>query len=155
VREVARGAPPASQPPAPQDLLLDALATRVTDGYAAGVAPLREALEAFRRDDGSNADANRWLWLACRVAADLFDQDTWEELAGRGVRLARDAGALGVLPMAATYRAGAHVHAGEFAAASALLEESAAITEATGTARWCTPRRCSPPIVVTRPRRSR
>jgi hypothetical protein len=39
-----------------------------------------------------------------------------------------------VLPFAATYRAGVHVHAGEFAAAAALIEEADAITEATGNA---------------------
>jgi DNA-binding CsgD family transcriptional regulator len=50
------------------------------------------------------------------------------------VRIARDAGALAVLPIALTYRAGVHVHAGEFAAASALLEEADAITTATGNA---------------------
>jgi DNA-binding CsgD family transcriptional regulator len=50
------------------------------------------------------------------------------------LQLARDAGALSVLPLAATYRAGVHVHAGEFAAAAALIEEADAITEATGNA---------------------
>ena len=39
-----------------------------------------------------------------------------------------------MLPLAATYRAGVHVHAGEFAAAAALIEEADAITEATGNA---------------------
>jgi hypothetical protein len=39
-----------------------------------------------------------------------------------------------VLPFAATYRAGVHVQAGEFAAAAVLIEEVDAITEATGNA---------------------
>ena len=96
--------------------------------------PLREALETFRQDDGSNPANNRWLWLACRVAADLWEHEVWDELASRGERLARDDGALNILPSAASYRAGVHVHAGEFAAAWALLEEAYAITQATGTA---------------------
>jgi DNA-binding CsgD family transcriptional regulator len=128
------GAAPAPQTPRPQDLLLDGLATRVTEGYAAGVDPLRAALEAFRRADASDAASNRWLWLACRIAADLFDEDTWDVLARRGVQLARETGALSVLPIAATYRAGVHMHNGEFEAASTLMEESAAITHATRTA---------------------
>ena len=99
-----------------------------------GVPPLRRALQAFCGEDGRNEDDIRWLWLACRVAADLWDDETWHELATRGVTLARDAGALTVLPIAATYRAGVHVHAGEFAAAAALIEEADAITEATGNA---------------------
>jgi DNA-binding CsgD family transcriptional regulator len=44
---------------------------------------------------------------------------------------ARETGALGMLPIAATYRASLHVHAGEFAAASSLIEEAHAITQAT------------------------
>ena len=79
----------------------------------------------------------RWLWLACPVAPepiapDLWDYPAWKELATRAVRLARDAGALTVLPVALSYRAGVHVHTGEFAAAAALIEEADAIAKATG-----------------------
>jgi DNA-binding CsgD family transcriptional regulator len=130
--QAARSAPAAPQPPRPIDLLLDGLSTRFTDGYAAGVVPLRRALQAFLQEpDGSEGDL-RWLWLACRVAPDLWDDESWHELATRELRLARDAGALSVVPIGATYRAGVHVHAGEFAAASALIEEADAITAATG-----------------------
>ena len=133
VLRIARDTAPASQPPEPHDLLLDGLATRVTEGYAAAVAPLREALEAFRRADDADTADNRWLWLACRIAADLWDHATWEALATRGLRLARESGALSILPMAGSYRAGVHVHAGQYRAAWALLEESSAVTEVTGT----------------------
>ena len=57
-----------------------------------------------------------------------------DALAARAVGLARHAGALTVLPIALTYRAGVHVHAGEFAAASDLIEEADVITGATGNA---------------------
>jgi DNA-binding CsgD family transcriptional regulator/sulfur carrier protein ThiS len=134
VLEAARATSAASRPPRAIDLLLNGLATRVAEGYAAGVPPLREALEAFRRDDGDNADNNRWLWLACRVAADLWDDEIWDELATRGVRRAREAGALSVLPLVASYRAGVHIHAGEYTDASALLEEAYAVTQVTHTA---------------------
>lgn len=79
---------------------------------------------------GRSPDVNRWLWLACRIAAHLFDHER-DELATRGGRLAREAGALNVLPIAASYLAGVHMHAGENAAAAMLMEESAAITQAT------------------------
>jgi DNA-binding CsgD family transcriptional regulator len=134
VLRVVRAAPPATQPPAAVDLLLNGLATRVTQGYAAAVAPLRGALEAFRQDGGNNPANSRWLWLACRVAADLWEHEIWDELATSGVRRAREAGALSVLPISASYRAGVHVHAGEYAEASALLEEAYAVTQATHTA---------------------
>ena len=97
-------------------------------------APLKRTLQAFLRDDGRHNDYLRWLWLACRVAADLWDDEAWDELTTRQVQLARDAGALTVLPVAFTYRAGVQVHAGEFTAAAALIEEANAISEATGAA---------------------
>jgi ATP/maltotriose-dependent transcriptional regulator MalT len=126
VREVAQAAAPPPQPPREIDLLADALATRFSQGYAPGVAPLRTALDAFR-----TAGDARWLWLACRLAQDLWDDDLWCALATRGVREARETGALSVLPIAVTYRASLHVHEGAFDAASALIEEADAITRAT------------------------
>ena len=76
----------------------------------------------------------RWFWLPWLVAGDLWDDEMWHELATRAVRLGRESGALSVLPLALGYRAVVHLHAGEFAAASALIEEADAITEATGNA---------------------
>jgi DNA-binding CsgD family transcriptional regulator len=140
VLQVVRAAPPAS-PPGTIDLLLNGLATRVTQGYAAAMPPLREALNAFRQDGKDNPATNRWLWLACRVASDLWEPEIWDELATRGVRRARETGALSVLPMAASFRAGVHMLAGEYAEASALMEEASAITQATHTA----------PLIQTRP----
>jgi DNA-binding CsgD family transcriptional regulator len=134
VQQVVRAARPRARPSGVIDLLLNGLATRATQGYAAAVPPLREALEAFRQDGGDNPASNRWLWLACRIAADLWEHEIWGELATAGVRRARETGALSVLPIAASYRAGVHVHAGEYAEASALLEEAYAITQATHTA---------------------
>lgn len=137
VREVAAAAlaaPMALQPPDPISALVRGLATAFTEGFAVSVPPLRIALEAFRGADDDATDVNRWLWLACRMASDLWDDQLWDELADRGVRIAREAGALSVLPIAASYRAGVHLHAGEFATASGLMQESAAITQMTGTA---------------------
>jgi DNA-binding CsgD family transcriptional regulator len=135
VAEAVRAAPPGPEPPRLIDVLLDGLAGRFTEGFVAGVPPLRRALQAFWRDAvGSEEDIMRWLWLAWPVAGDLWDDQTWHELATRAVRRARDAGLLTVLPLALTYRAAVHVHAGEFAAASELIEEADALTETTGNA---------------------
>jgi tetratricopeptide (TPR) repeat protein len=132
-REVAIAARNAlSERPAsrPTDLLLDGLATRFTDGYVAGVEPLRQALAAFTGAEDN--DILRWFWLPWLVAGDLWDDRKWHELASQAVRLCRESGALTLLPLALGYRALTHLYAGEFAAASALVEESGAITEATG-----------------------
>ncbi len=125
--EAARAAPPGPQPPRPVDLLLDGVACRFTDGYVAAVHPLRRALEAVQQEEDV-----RWLWLACRIASELWDDETWEELATRHVRIARETGALAVLPLALTYRSGTHLHAGEFAATSALIEEAGALNRSIG-----------------------
>jgi DNA-binding CsgD family transcriptional regulator len=134
VAEAARAAPPGPQPRRPIDLLLDSVTTRFTEGYGAGVPALRHALRAFRREALRREDDLRWLWLAWLLAGDLWDDEAWHELATRAVRLAREAGALAVLPLDLEYRAAVHIHAGEFAAASALVEEADAITAATGNA---------------------
>jgi DNA-binding CsgD family transcriptional regulator len=129
--EAALAAPAARQPPRAIDLLLDGLATRFTEGYSAGLPPLRKALGAFGHVEELTAGDVRWLWLACRLAQDLWDDELWDVLATRGLRVARETGALSMLPIAATYRAALHVHAGAFRAASSLIEEADAITQAT------------------------
>jgi DNA-binding CsgD family transcriptional regulator len=124
--EAARFAPAAASPPAAADLLLDALVTRFTHGYAAAVAPLSTAVAAC-----AEQEAVQWLSLGCRLAQDLWDDGLWEALSASSVRAAREAGMLSRLPVAATHRAALHVHAGEFGAATALVEESDAITQVT------------------------
>ena len=132
--EAAQAAPEGHQPPRAIDLLLDGLATRFTKGYSASLPPLRRALEEFRDVEELTEREVRWLWLACRLAQDLWDDELWHLLATRGLRSARETGTLSVLPIAATYRAALHVHAGEFDAASLLIAEADAITQATGMA---------------------
>jgi DNA-binding CsgD family transcriptional regulator len=135
VAEAARAALRGPQPRRPIDLLLEGVATRFSEGYGAGVPALRRALQAFRREALRSQDESlRWFWLAWLLAGDLWDDDAWHELATRAVKLAREAGALTVLPVDLEYRAAVHIHAGEFAAASALIEEADAISAVTGNA---------------------
>jgi DNA-binding CsgD family transcriptional regulator len=115
----------------PADILLEGLAIRITDGYVAGIAPLRRALTAFGPGI-EDSEMLRWFYLPWIAAADLWDDEKCEDLAERAVGLSRHSGALSVLPLALGYRAVAHVHAGEFASAAALLDESDAIVRATG-----------------------
>jgi DNA-binding NarL/FixJ family response regulator len=74
----------------------------------------------------------RWLWLACRLAQDLWDDELWHDLASRGVRVARDTGALTLLPGMANFLAAFHVHSGSVDKAAGLIDEVSAITDATG-----------------------
>jgi DNA-binding CsgD family transcriptional regulator len=130
----AASAGSARQPPRGLDLLLDGLVTRFTDGFAGGVAPLRRALRALQALLREQGLVGREVRLALGVSPELWDDDAWHELAARGVRAAREAGALAALPNGLTYHAGLLVFAGEFAAAAALLEEAGAIAAATGNA---------------------
>ena len=134
VREVAEAARASTSTPAAPtaaDQLLDALVTRFTEGYAASVAPLSRALHAIGECDG-DGEERHWLWLACRLAQDLWDDELWYALATRGVRVARETGALSLLPVMANHLAAFHIHAGAFASAAALIEEVDAIAKATG-----------------------
>jgi DNA-binding CsgD family transcriptional regulator len=141
VREAADAARATAAAPQPRTikLLLDGLATRFTKGPGAGAPPLRRALEAFRQETPEGGDELlRWLRL-CPVVQEttvheLWDDDAWHELATRAVGLAREAGALTVLPVALPYLAGVELFSGEFAGAAALSQEADAITAATGTA---------------------
>jgi DNA-binding CsgD family transcriptional regulator len=132
VAAAAQAAPAAPQPPRAIDLLMDGLATSFTDGYPAGVPPLRQALDAFRELDVPTAGDVRWLMLASRLALDLWDEELWHVLATRGVRLARDAGVLLLLPGITNFLAAFNVHAGAFDDAVVLIDEIDAITQATG-----------------------
>jgi DNA-binding CsgD family transcriptional regulator len=109
------------------DLLLNGLATRFAEGYTAGAPLLKRSVAAFTDPKRTTDQDVRWLWLACRIAPDVWDDESWHRLSDRHIRLSRDSGALSALPLALTYRAGVHVHAGEFAAAAALVKEADSI----------------------------
>jgi DNA-binding CsgD family transcriptional regulator len=132
--EVARAAlvAPQPQPPRDSDLLLDGLATRFVAGYAASAPMLKRALAAMSWEDSTDEEALRWLWVAIQAAVNLWDDHAWEEVAIRWLQHARDTGVLTVLPLALNGRIAEHAFAGEFATAATLIEEGAAVREATG-----------------------
>jgi DNA-binding CsgD family transcriptional regulator len=133
VAEAIRAAPHSRKPPRAPDLLLDGFAVLITDGHRAAAPILRKALSAFRSDEVSSEESLRWLWLAYTAAGLLWDYESWDALSARFVQLARDAGALTVLPLALTTRAGARLFAGEATMAASLAHEVLAVNEAIGT----------------------
>jgi DNA-binding CsgD family transcriptional regulator len=132
VAHAACKAPPASQPMRPADLLLNGLAIRFTDGYAAAKAPLQRAVRAFTAADLSPEEEIRWLWLACVCAAELWDDEGWYTLSSRYVARVREAGALSELPLALSSRSVVLVFAGELTDVAALVDEVQAVSEVTG-----------------------
>ena len=142
--EAARAAPPGPEPPRAVDVLLDALALRLTEGYAAAAPTLTRALELVLAPEVGTDEAGRWLWLAgsrpsAAVAVELWDAESWHFLAARQVQVARDTGALVQLRLALNFVAGTHLLAGELTTAALMIEEDRLIAEATG----------NPPITYT------
>jgi DNA-binding CsgD family transcriptional regulator len=133
--EVARAALNAPAPAEPRalDRLVDGLAVRFSDGYAAGVPALKRALSALREEGERNAVSVRWPFFARRVAAELFADDTWHYMATRAVEVAREAGALVILPMALHHLTHLRCFEGDLDGASALLDEADGMSVATGT----------------------
>jgi DNA-binding CsgD family transcriptional regulator len=132
VSKAALAGPAPRQPPRPTDLLLQGVATLPIDGHAAAVPILKAALRAFRAEAVLPPEESRWLSFACRAAWDVWDEESWRELATRELRRARDAGALTAMPLLLSSLSYLQVLCGELSAAESLLDEIRAITAATG-----------------------
>ena len=135
--EAARAAPPGPDPPRAVDVVLDALALRLTEGHAAAAQTLTRALKLLLALDVSFGEASRWLWFSgggagTIIAQELWDFESWHALAARRVQVARDTGALVQLQFTRNSLAGVHLLAGELSAAERLIDEDRLIAEATG-----------------------
>jgi DNA-binding CsgD family transcriptional regulator len=137
VAAAARAAPPGSVPPRTVDLLLDAFAIRLTDGYGAAATALAQALEHVLAIDIAGDDAGQWLSLSSARNANIIALEMWDDealhlLAVRQVQVARDRGALGHLQFALSFLARSHMLAGELTVATMVLDEARLVAEATG-----------------------
>lgn len=132
VSTVIRSAPPAAQPPRPCDLLLDALATLITDGRSAAEPMLRRAVDAFLADHVSSDEWLHWGILAQMAAMALWDFDSWVVLSSQQVAFARASGALAPLSIALNGHGMTATQRGDLAAATALAAEKDVVNEVTG-----------------------
>jgi DNA-binding CsgD family transcriptional regulator len=133
-RDVAKAALAARRPagqPGAADLLLDGLALLIAEGPALGTPVMQQALDAFRGRAVSTEERLRWSWLAGRVAAYIWDYDSWDVLTARQIELANDTGALTVLPLTLSTRAGVQLFAGHLSEAASLVERAEAVADAT------------------------
>ena len=131
VSRAARALPPPERPPRVADLLLDGLASLVTDGPAAAAPVLRQAISAFADPDVPVAERLRWSWWAPVASLPLWDDEGYR-LIMPPLQFARNVGALDQLPMLLNVLAVATVLRGDLAAAAALIAEADAAREATG-----------------------
>jgi DNA-binding NarL/FixJ family response regulator len=133
VARAARSAPRPTGPVRPSDLLLDGLATVVTEGLAAA-APLLRQTSAIFADQASPPQENfRWGWLTTNPPNLVWDEDSWHAISARNLKEARDAGALARLPIDLADWGIFCASCGDFGAAAAAIAEADAITTATGT----------------------
>jgi DNA-binding CsgD family transcriptional regulator len=137
VAQAARAAPTGTAPPRTVDVLLDAFAIRLTEGYAAAAPTLARSLELLLAMDASNEDGGRRPSLSSSrnaniVALEMWDDNASYRLAARQVQVARDAGALVHLQFALSFLARSHMLAGDLTAAALAIDETSSIAEATG-----------------------
>jgi DNA-binding CsgD family transcriptional regulator len=132
VAGAARAAPPRPGQPRAADLLLDGLALRFSGDIASSAPTLGRAMSAFRAGDSHAEHEMRWPLLAARAAADRFDDESWHLLVTRQVRIDRENGALGLLPISLIHLATLRVLEGTLDAASELIEETDSLIDATG-----------------------
>jgi DNA-binding CsgD family transcriptional regulator len=137
VAKAARAAPTGSAPPRTIDVLLDAFAIRLTEGYAAAAPTLARALELLLVPDVGEEDVGRRLSLSSGIYSNIVGLELWDDealhlLAIRQVQVARDAGALVHLQFALSFLAGSHMLTGELTAATSTIDEARLIAEAAG-----------------------
>jgi len=125
----------ASRSPRATDLLLDGLAALVIDGHPAGAPTLTRAVRAFRDEAVPDEEALRWLPFACRMSHAAWDDESWQALSARLIELARQAGALAVLPDALQDGTALRLATGETAMAAAMAREAETVVAATGNPR--------------------
>jgi DNA-binding CsgD family transcriptional regulator/tetratricopeptide (TPR) repeat protein len=133
--EVSRAAIDAPQPdgaPRPSDLLLDSLATVVTDGRAAARPLLEEATKRFV-DEELPADLSfRWGWLTVVPSYVLWDERSNHTICARQLDAVRRANALARLPVDLSSVSLLALRCGDFDRAAAAITEIDTIATATG-----------------------
>jgi DNA-binding CsgD family transcriptional regulator/tetratricopeptide (TPR) repeat protein len=124
--------PSGSTSGAPAELMVRGYAQLLKHGYPAGTELLREAMMVLRaQPELDETDLPILYWSIDTPARSLWDFDSWNVLARRGVELARESGALSMLAQVLCSWADVNVAAGDFAAAASALAEAEAVADVT------------------------
>ena len=124
---------PWSERPGRAELVLNAVTLLVTEGPVAAASVMREAVSALSAPDVAPEEHMRLGTCAQGAAIALWDLDAWRRLVERQAAVVRAAGVLDQLPVVLVGLGATTTWAGDFDAAAALIAESDAVTEATGT----------------------
>ena len=126
----AQALPPPPGTPRPIDVLLDGLALLGTDGRAAAIPALQEAAKAFA--DIPVADVLQWGSVAAGASSLVWDVEGMLAISTRQVQLARDAGAIALLPLYLSQLGIASTWMGDFAGSASIAAETDSVAAATG-----------------------
>ena len=140
VSRAARSAPRPNGPPRASDLLLDSLATVVTEGAAAAGPLLGEATRTFSDDQFWSEAGLRWGGLTVLPTYVLWDEESAQMICEGQIRTHRDSGALALLPLDLETFCVLAARCGDFAGATAAITEAEVVREATaaGVVPWGT-----------------
>jgi DNA-binding CsgD family transcriptional regulator len=126
--QAARAAPTGHESPRTADLLLDALAMLVTEGYEAAAPMLTRAVAAVRDLELGVDDVDGLGWLSGNrlsgiIATEAWDFETGFAVIERQVALARRSGALAQLQFALNFLANEVLLTGDLRTAAMLIDE--------------------------------
>jgi tetratricopeptide (TPR) repeat protein len=132
VSRAARSAPRPDGPPRASDVLLDSLATLITEGRAAAFPLLREAAKTFTDDEFGSEAGLRWGWMTVLPTYALWDEESTHKICVQQLGSLRQTAALARLPIDLQTFSLLAVRCGDFAEAAAAIAEADAVKEATG-----------------------
>jgi DNA-binding CsgD family transcriptional regulator len=132
VSRAARSAPRPEGDPRPSDVLLDSLATLITEGPAAAAPLLEEATRRFADREFPAEASLRWGWLTVVPTYVLWDEESTYAICARQMQAVRDAGALARLSLDLATLSLLAVRCGDFATAAGAIAEADALADATG-----------------------
>jgi DNA-binding CsgD family transcriptional regulator len=133
--EISRAARSVPRPEAalrPSDVLLDSLATLITEGRTAAAELLEEATRMFADEEFPVEVSLRWGWLTVVPTYVLWDEESTYAICVRQMQAVREAGAHARLSLDLATFSLLAVRCGDFVGASGAIAEADAITEATG-----------------------
>ena len=114
------------------ELLLEGIATLITEGFEPAVPILHRSFRAFDAGGMPVDEQVRWKWLPTILSAHVWDDARWLAICAPHVRIARETGALAELALALGQRVYIHLFTGELSTAASLVDEIQAASEITG-----------------------
>jgi DNA-binding CsgD family transcriptional regulator/tetratricopeptide (TPR) repeat protein len=116
----------------PCDLMLDGMATMITEGRQAAASTLNTVIELYMNDQVSQDDWDRFGRGATCAAISLFDFPRYQALSDRQVARVRQSGALAQLALSLNFHANVAAWRGDLEAAAAVVAELRSVKEVTG-----------------------